>query len=654
MKKIILLLAALSLVYVNAFSQGCLPEGITFTTQEQIDNFQTNYPGCTEIEGNVTIQGSNITNLNGLSVLISIGGNLIIEGWPYGNPQLTSLSGLQSLASIGGYLSIYQNNALTSLTGLENLTYIGGYLHIGGLTNNQGNLSLTSLTGLESLTSIGGHLIISNNISLSTCNADWLCDYLAAPTGGVIVSNNAPGCNGIIDVAYACGGLPCLPPYCTYNFTSQSDIDNFQAAFPNCTELQGNVSISGNYISGSDITNLSGLDMVTFIGGNLKISWNDSLINLTGLENLTVVGAIYIGGNSILSSLAGLEGLTTVNGNLCLCESYWFEELSGNPSLASISGLNNLTSIGGDFLIVETDSLDCLTGLENLTTIGGDLWIINNSVLNSLAGLNNLNSIGGSLCILGHHYGSWPGNDALTSLTGLESLTTIGGGLGISYNSALTSLTGLEGLPSVNGNISIFGNSVLSSLTGLEGLTSISGDLHIGYQYWEYPGILIKIGNPALVNLSGLENLTSIGGDLFIGHNNSLSTCEVQSICDYLAAPNGTVTISNNAPGCNSQAQVIAACETVGIEEAVTGSDFSIFPNPFTGQLSIEFNLPQTSMVSIQIFNAIGAKVADLHHGQLPAGQQQFTWHAGHLPKGLYLCRVQVGEELTTRKVIKH
>lgn len=36
-------------------SQGCLPEGIAFKTQESIDNFQTNYTNCTIIEGDVSI-----------------------------------------------------------------------------------------------------------------------------------------------------------------------------------------------------------------------------------------------------------------------------------------------------------------------------------------------------------------------------------------------------------------------------------------------------------------------------------------------------------------------------------------------------------------------------------------------------------------------
>jgi hypothetical protein len=61
----------------------------------------------------------------------------------------------------------------------------------------------------------------------------------------------------------------------------------------------------------------------------------------------------------------------------------------------------------------------------------------------------------------------------------------------------------------------------------------------------------------------------------------------------------------------------------------------------------------------------MGAKVAELHHGQLPAslshsfsvakpGQQQFGWDAGDLPKGLYFCQMQAGNEMKMLKIIKH
>ena len=73
MKKLTILIFALLIIEVSAFAQPCLPGGITFSTQDQIDNFQTNYPNCTEIEGGVVIEGSDITNLDGLNVITSIG-----------------------------------------------------------------------------------------------------------------------------------------------------------------------------------------------------------------------------------------------------------------------------------------------------------------------------------------------------------------------------------------------------------------------------------------------------------------------------------------------------------------------------------------------------------------------------------------------------
>ena len=73
MKKLLLSIALIAYCLTSLFAQPCLPEGITFNTQAQIDNFQTNYPNCTEIEGGVQITGDDITNLDGLSVITSIG-----------------------------------------------------------------------------------------------------------------------------------------------------------------------------------------------------------------------------------------------------------------------------------------------------------------------------------------------------------------------------------------------------------------------------------------------------------------------------------------------------------------------------------------------------------------------------------------------------
>ena len=154
MKKLYFLIIALLAIY-SAMAQGCLPEGITFTTQEQIDNFQTDYPGCMEIEGDVIIEESYsgaILNLSGLNVITSIGGNLVIEN----NNGLSHLAGLENLISIGKNLDISINNSLTSIAGLGNLTSVGGddiFIY--------GNNSLLSISALSGLTIINGNLLIS-------------------------------------------------------------------------------------------------------------------------------------------------------------------------------------------------------------------------------------------------------------------------------------------------------------------------------------------------------------------------------------------------------------------------------------------------------------------------------------------------------------
>ena len=124
MKKLLLLFTAVLICFAAATPQSCLPEGITFSTQEQIDNFQSDYPGCIEIEGNLKIQGNGITNLNGLSVLTSIGGYLFISN----NLMLTDLIGLDNISAVGGNFRLESNNAITTLTGLERLNQIGGYI----------------------------------------------------------------------------------------------------------------------------------------------------------------------------------------------------------------------------------------------------------------------------------------------------------------------------------------------------------------------------------------------------------------------------------------------------------------------------------------------------------------------------------------------
>lgn len=424
MKKTILLFLFLGFVYLNLQSQCCLPEGITFTTQAQVDNFQVNYPACTKIEGSVYIVGNYITDLSGLSVLDSICGSLVInETW-----ELTSLSGLDNLTSIGGSLMIGDwwsgNEVLSNLDGLTGLATVGQGLFIGF------NHDLSSLNGLSNLVSISGELLIMHNATLTSlsglqniigstitrigiynnpvlteCNIEGLCEYLADIQNMISIYNNGPGCDNAHEIADSCGfQISCLP-YGNYYFVSQANIDSFPSYYPDCNRLNGYT-----WIEGDNITHIDSLYGIDTIGGPLFICGNPLLAGLSGLDNLrTVTESFYLG--------------------------YW--EHGSNPLLRDMTGLGKLKYVGGEMMFLGNASLQNFTGLDSLEEIG--LWfsIGQNHSLKSFEGLNSLHSVA-EIGI--------SGNDSLSSLNGLQSLVNITFTLGVQNNPMLVSLDGIENI----------------------------------------------------------------------------------------------------------------------------------------------------------------------------------------------------------------
>ena len=320
----------------------------------------------------------------------------------------------------------------------------------------------------------------------------------------------------------------------------------------------------------------------------------------------------------------------------------------------------------GDVLISGADITN-LYGLGSLVSIGGDLLIESNNILTDLAGLENLESISGSLYIGNLYFGSYPycnGNASLTSLAGLNALNHIGGNLEIYCNDNLSSLSGLENLVSVEGDIHIgsfetlygftFGNESLLNFSGLDGLGALGGNISVA-------------ANDNLINFEGMDNLVSIAGNLSIALNNSLedltgldnidaasidnltirdnislTTCEINSICQYLASPNGTIEITGNAAGCNTQEEVELACTNeVGQLDSWTVGRLAVhvYPNPSDDIFNFEFLIFNSQRVTLKIFDLYGRELATVVDRTMPPGKHAVSFNAGHLPAGVYLIK---------------
>jgi hypothetical protein len=76
------------------------------------------------------------------------------------------------------------------------------------------------------------------------------------------------------------------------------------------------------------------------------------------------------------------------------------------------------------------------------------------------------------------------------------------------------------------------------------------------------------------------------------------------------------------------------------------------YPNPVNPTTTIEFTLPMTSEVTLQIFSILGEVVATLVLERLPAGNYKCDWDASGMASGVYLYRLQADNHIETRKMV--
>jgi hypothetical protein len=76
------------------------------------------------------------------------------------------------------------------------------------------------------------------------------------------------------------------------------------------------------------------------------------------------------------------------------------------------------------------------------------------------------------------------------------------------------------------------------------------------------------------------------------------------------------------------------------------------YPNPFNPSTTIEFTVPHSNLVSLRVFDVIGREIATLVSQQMGSGRFRTQWDATGVASGVYLCRLQVGSKMTTRKLI--
>jgi hypothetical protein len=379
-------------------AQKCFPNNGIFTTQEDVDQFRKNNPGCVELEGGVIITG-----------------------------LVNNLDSLYDLKVIAGSLRMFSSNVKT-LSPLSNLERIDGNFQI----NN--NPLLENIHGFNQLESIT-RIIISNNPSLISFEG---FDQLNQMTSYIEIKNN--------DELEHISGFDKLENCSNLEISELPNLEKLHA-FNGLKRVSNDFTIRNNPKLHDMIT---GSELIS-IGSFLRIRNNPSLNELKGFEKLETCSQIQLIGNGGITELnhfnALLEGDVYLSGLNQLLHVKGFENLkkskqihfSANQNLKSISGFNNIERVDSIIWIhLHWDSLEIISGFESLRevptlSIAGARGVKDFSAFKNLEKVNDLrlNSL-------------FTDDQDLETLSNLKYVDTLSIGLFYSLNTDLQGLRNID------------------------------------------------------------------------------------------------------------------------------------------------------------------------------------------------------------------
>lgn len=313
-------LSKIIVLIILSFLQSCIVEPcdqcgtanqeIELNSQQQVDSFKyTLPPDCTNFIGKLKIFGS-IQNLHSLDFLKELGEIEILL------TQLKDLEGLHNLTRIERNISVTVQSNLTNLNHLSSLKSVGGDVYLSRLK------IIKDISGFKQLTTINGNLIISASDSLQYISG---FNKLREIGGQLIIYDNynlleISGCNQLDTIDYLLlHGNSSLQNFDGLKMlrTIRSDlIVEGNSKLENLTFLSAlnfigeGISIQNNEM----LSNFEGLEKINKLGEALLIKNNPKLLNINHLKNISIIKtAIEIENNPLLSSCCGLYKVLSTN-----------------------------------------------------------------------------------------------------------------------------------------------------------------------------------------------------------------------------------------------------------------------------------------------------------------------------------------------------
>ena len=76
------------------------------------------------------------------------------------------------------------------------------------------------------------------------------------------------------------------------------------------------------------------------------------------------------------------------------------------------------------------------------------------------------------------------------------------------------------------------------------------------------------------------------------------------------------------------------------------------YPNPFNPATKVDFTIPTSEFVSVNVYDINGAELTTLVNEKLSRGKHSVEWDGGDYPSGIYIVRMTSGNYFQARKIL--
>jgi hypothetical protein len=438
----------------------------------------------------------------------------------------------------------------------------------------------------------------------------------------------------------------------TNTVTSGYPISNIYFNFGNGSISSGN-TISyispGYYYPSMQVTNTNGCSIIVNATSPVFIYQppHDSIISLTNANCGLTNGAfeiIGIGSGPFTYNVSGVGGYTsnsTLNNGLS-AGLYTINITDSNgcssSSMLSVANISNLTNISGN---IQTSNGD---NASNTTVI---LYDVNDTIGAMDISYSTLADANGNYSFANLAEGNYILAAQPDTSLFPDALVTYSNGAAAWFNSDTI-------------QVSCTSQAVVD-ITLWEAVQQV-GTAQIGGFTSEYTFNMLNDIALVLIDENTSEPVARISSDAFGNYNISNVNAGYYSIyADIPGLIHNTSYTFNIAPGdifWNKSYFVNYYNRTidtvfffVGLNE-IKSFESSVFPNPFNSQTTLNYSLPSTSFVNIEVYNYLGAKVETLLNEMKVAGKHNTIFSTANLSKGIYFIRITVADQQKTIKVI--